>query len=135
MELLFLLTVLVIFVASILDVYSTASVFRTNSMIRGNRELGIRLLEHRLKETDPLEFEKNAVVRWFLMRFGVHKGLLIHRIVFLPFFLIVSYFVYVYGGRVFILVFGGSCVYLGMMIRQYLDEHWRREDFKKMQGN
>lgn len=129
-----LLTVLIYIVASLLDMYSTSSVFRTNERIRKNRELGIKLLDYRLRVSDPYEFERNPVVRWFMLKFGVDKGLLIHRALFLPLFILATYMVYKYAGGVFILVFGVSCVYLGMMVKQYLDEYWRKRDLENFQG-
>ena len=134
---LFWATVLAIVIASALDMYSTYSVFKTNEKIRKDINLGLNLVRYSFSKRGPLKTEKNPFARWFFRIFGVGKGLIIHRIVVTPIVLFIFYlpFSKTKGGFsvLNLWVFALSCIYLGIMIRQFLSEHWRKKDLEKAQ--
>ncbi len=134
---LFWATVLAIVIASVLDMYSTYSVFKTNEKIRKDINLGLNLVRYSFSKRDPLKTEKNPFVRWFFRIFGVGKGLIIHRIVVTPIVLFIFYLAFLVPGETLSIlrlwIFALSCIYLGIMIRQFLSEHWRKKDLEKAQ--
>jgi hypothetical protein len=131
---LFQVTIGVLIVASLLDIYSTSLGFKSREKISKNRSLLDRIFNYFYREKDLYKFEKNPLGRWFLRKFGVDKGLIIHRIIFLPFVVGLFYGVYRYVENAFIMLFGLSCVYLGVVLKQFFDEKERAEVLEKLEG-
>jgi hypothetical protein len=128
------LTILFFIVASLLDVYSTSTGFKTDAEIRRDKELGIKYLEHHYYEKDPLEFEKNRIPRWFIKKLGVNKGLIIHRLIIFLIAVVVFYLLYRFGGVLLIGVYTLTCIYFGIMVKQYVSEYWRKGEFEKIKS-
>lgn len=85
-------TILALTLASVLDMYSTYSVFKTNERLRKDINLGFNLVKYQFEKSGPLNVEKNPFARQFFRIFGVGKGIVIHRIIVLPLVFFIFYF-------------------------------------------
>lgn len=134
----FLLSIILILVASLLDVNSTSRAFRNIDRFRDDPTLGAKYIEYKYRGIAPLENEKNPLVRSFLNRFGVAKGLIIHRILILPILIATFYLAFITSGGGLswnlIFIFTIASIYLGMMVRQYMEHRWRENDLDHLES-
>ncbi len=131
-------SILLIVAASLFDVVSTSKAFRNIDRFRDDPALGIKYIEYKYLGTDPMKNEKNPLVRSFLVRFGVEKGLMVHRAIILPILTATFYLAFITSGGGFsgnlIFIFSIAAIYFGMMVRQYMEHKWRENDLDHLRG-
>jgi len=117
----------------ILDGWSTKTLFATHWMYLHDKEYRERIVEDELKE-DIGNRELNPLVRWFIKKFGVMKGLKITTyFVSLPVFTILgSYAWFVYPGDPAIYISYVLIFYVGAIYTQLLRASVTKKKLERM---
>ena len=103
-----IILIIALFTMHILDRYSTETLLNIEVLWHDNSIVREKLIESKLNE-DPLDCEKNRLVRKLIKKYGIHRGLKYATFITIAFFAFVS-------GSLYSKVEAGLCTFAELLV-------------------